>query len=64
MTGAIVVSIGAILACGWGVAHLFATRGVVSGFGEISSDNRRIIMMEWITEGGVSGLSRGSPCEE
>ncbi len=33
MTGAIVVSIGAILACGWGAAYLFATRAVVSGFG-------------------------------
>ncbi len=51
MTGAIVVSIGAILACGWGVAHLFATRAVVSGFGTISADNRRTITMEWITEG-------------
>ncbi len=51
MTGAIVVSIGAILACGWGVAHLFATKAVVSGFGTISADNRRIIAMKWITEG-------------
>jgi len=35
----------------WGVAHLFATRGVVSGFGDLSPDNRRIITMEWIVEG-------------
>jgi len=35
----------------WGVAHLFPTKSVVSGFGEISSDNRRIITMEWIVEG-------------
>jgi hypothetical protein len=35
----------------WGVAHLFATRGVVDGFGELSADNRRIITMEWIVEG-------------
>jgi len=35
----------------WGVAHLFATKGVVAGFGEISPDNRRIITMEWIVEG-------------
>jgi hypothetical protein len=26
----------------WGVAHLFATRGVVAGFGELTPDNRRI----------------------
>jgi len=35
----------------WGIAHLYATRGVVSGFGDLSSDNRRIITMEWIVEG-------------
>ncbi|HET6475012.1 MAG TPA: hypothetical protein VFH93_02905 [Thermoleophilia bacterium] len=35
----------------WGIAHLFATRGVVAGFGELTPDNRRIITMEWIVEG-------------
>ena len=35
----------------WGIAHLFPTRSVVSGFGEISVDNKRIITMEWIVEG-------------
>ena len=35
----------------WGVAHLAATRSVVKGFGDISPDNRRIIIMEWIAEG-------------
>ena len=35
----------------WGAAHLFATRGVVAGFGELTADNRRIITMEWIVEG-------------
>ena len=35
----------------WGVAHLFATRGVVEGFGNLTTDNRRIITMEWIVEG-------------
>lgn len=35
----------------WGIAHLFATRGVVAGFGDITTDNRRIITMEWIVEG-------------
>jgi hypothetical protein len=43
----------------WGVAHLFATRGVVAGFGELSADNRRIITMEWIVE-GVALISLGS----
>jgi hypothetical protein len=40
----------------WGIAHLFATRGVVSGFGDLTQDNRRIITMEWIVE-GVSLIS-------
>lgn len=35
----------------WGIAHLFATQGVVAGFGELTVDNRRIITMEWIVEG-------------
>ncbi len=35
----------------WGVAHLFPTKSVVKGFGEISIDNKRIIAMEWIIEG-------------
>ncbi|MDH4323559.1 MAG: hypothetical protein OEW90_05410 [Betaproteobacteria bacterium] len=39
------------LVAGWGVAHLSATRGVVAGFGELTTDNRRIITMEWIVEG-------------
>jgi len=34
-----------------GIAHLFATKGVVAGFGTITPDNRRIITMEWIIEG-------------
>jgi len=35
----------------WGISHLFATMGAVAGFGDISTDNRRVITMEWITEG-------------
>jgi len=35
----------------WGIAHLFPTAGVVRDFGEISSDNKLIITMEWIVEG-------------
>lgn len=35
----------------WGISHLIPTRNVVSGFGDISVDNRHIITMEWIIEG-------------
>ena len=45
------IYIGSILTGFWGVAHLFATRGVVEGFGNLTADNRRIITMEWIAEG-------------
>ncbi len=48
---AVVLYIAAGLTGIWGIAHLFATKGVVSGFGELSADNRRIITMEWIVEG-------------
>jgi uncharacterized membrane protein YwaF len=40
-----------ILTLLWGIAHLFPTAGVVRGFGDISSDNKLIITMEWIVEG-------------
>ena len=43
--------IGSVLTIIWGIAHLFPTKSVVQGFGDISIDNRRIITMEWITEG-------------
>ena len=47
----VVLHIAAAVTGGWGIAHLLATRGVVEGFGEISTDNRHIITMEWIFEG-------------
>jgi hypothetical protein len=39
------------LTAAWGVSHLIPTKNVVKGFGNISADNKRIITMEWITEG-------------
>ena len=42
---------GSVFISFWGIAHLFPTRSVVSGFGKISVDNKRIITMEWIVEG-------------
>jgi hypothetical protein len=51
MLGSIILFTASGLTALWGIAHVFATRGVVRGFGEISRDNRRIITMEWIVEG-------------
>ena len=47
----VLLYIAAALTGVWGIAHLFGTRGVVKGFGDLSADNRRIITMEWIVEG-------------
>lgn len=35
----------------WGVAHVAATRAVLSLYGELSTDNRRVWVMEWVAEG-------------
>ena len=51
MAAQIPLHIGAALTIVWGIAHLFPTNSVVRGFGDIGIDNKRIITMEWITEG-------------
>ena len=51
MVASILIYAASLLLLIWGIAHLFPTRNVVRGFGEISIDNKRIITMEWITEG-------------
>ncbi len=47
-----------MLLIGWGTAHLAPTRAVVASFGEITRDNRRILIMEWIAE-GITHISLG-----
>lgn len=51
MINQILLYLGSLFLLLWGIAHLFPTKSVVSGFGEISLDNKRIITMEWIIEG-------------
>lgn len=51
MLNHVLLYLGAFFTFAWGVSHLFPTRSVVKGFGEISPDNRNIITMEWIVEG-------------
>ena len=43
--------IGSISLIAWGTAHLFPTKAVIKGFGDISKDNKEILKMEWMTEG-------------
>jgi hypothetical protein len=51
MVNQILLYVGSAFLLVWGAAHLFPTRSVVKGFGDISVDNKRIITMEWIIEG-------------
>jgi hypothetical protein len=51
MVSRILFYVGSAVPFLWGATHLVFTRSVVQGFGQISQDNRRIITMEWITEG-------------
>lgn len=51
MTDLVILYVAAALTGLWGISHLVPTSSVVNDFGTISADNRRIITMEWITEG-------------
>lgn len=51
MLNQIIFYVASALVIIWGTAHLFPTRSVVKGFGDITMDNKRIITMEWINEG-------------
>ncbi|UCD38290.1 MAG: hypothetical protein JSW54_02070 [Fidelibacterota bacterium] len=51
MLSDILLYLGSTIIVIWGTAHIAATRPVITGFGDISLDNRRIITMEWIAEG-------------
>jgi hypothetical protein len=53
MNAIFLLYLAALLTTAWGVSHLFPTKNVVKGFGDISLDNRRIITMEWINEGAT-----------
>jgi hypothetical protein len=53
MNASVLLYLAAFLTVAWGVAHLFPTRNVVKGFGNISLDNQRVITMEWINEGAT-----------
>ena len=43
---------GSIIITIWGLAHLtIPTKRIVDGFGPITEDNKRILLMEWLMEG-------------
>lgn len=47
---AVLAYLAATIIAVWGIAHVIPTRQVVSGFGAIGPDNRRILVQEWWAE--------------
>ena len=51
MIANILLYAGSIIVIGWGIAHIIPAKVVVKGFGDISEDNKKFILMEWVAEG-------------
>jgi hypothetical protein len=47
----ILLHAGAVIITLWGIGHLIPTKNIVAGFGDLSTDNRHVITMEWLAEG-------------
>lgn len=47
---AILGYLAAAMVAAWGVAHAAPTRRVLAGFEPITTDNRRIMLQEWLAE--------------
>jgi hypothetical protein len=45
------VYIGAAMIILWGIAHIIPVNSIIKGFGEISADNKKILLMEIIADG-------------
>ncbi|MGZ4214829.1 MAG: hypothetical protein ACXVH1_02775 [Solirubrobacteraceae bacterium] len=58
MSAALLAYLASAIVIAWGSAHLVPTRAVAASFGEISVDNRRILIMEWMAE-GITHISIG-----
>ena len=58
VTGAVLAYVASAILIAWGTAHLAPTRAVAGSFGDISLDNRRILVMEWVAE-GIAHISIG-----
>jgi hypothetical protein len=51
MIANILLYAGSIIVIGWGIVHIIPAKVVVKGFGDISEDNKKFILMEWVAEG-------------
>ena len=45
------IYIGSSIIIAWGIAHLIPTGQIVKGFGDISEDSKKILIMELLAEG-------------
>ncbi len=51
MINLIAVYAGSIIIISWGIAHIIPVRAILTGFGDITLDNKRILIMEWVGVG-------------
>ncbi|KPK64953.1 MAG: hypothetical protein AMS21_06065 [Gemmatimonas sp. SG8_38_2] len=42
---------GSVVITVWGIAHIVPTKSVIAGFEPLTEDNRRILIMEWVSAG-------------
>ena len=42
--------VAATIVATWGIAHAIPTRQVLAGFEPITTDNRRVVLQEWLAE--------------
>jgi hypothetical protein len=47
----ILLLVGSSIIILWGIAHIIPVKSIVKGFGDISADNKKILVMEWVAEG-------------
>jgi hypothetical protein len=51
MLATIMLYTGSVVITLWGIAHIAPTKSVIAGFEPLTADNRRILTMEWVSEG-------------
>lgn len=51
MMSTVLLAAAALISTLWGIGHVLPTRSIVDGFGALTVDNRRILVMEWVAEG-------------
>lgn len=52
MYSSVMLYAGSAIIIAWGLAHVvIPTKDILDGFGPITPDNRRILLMEWLMEG-------------